>query len=237
MEVYNMKLRAKRLLTLTLIVVIFSMTNLFGEDYQYQYFTERDEFVPFSDYIPRVRLHYYTVPHYLEDFYLLYGMKLYYNENSLRKNIEMLKTGLNCKFRHPSQALVNIDTEDEYLKYRKLMFMHINIMIMRNYLKIGVRYDKRSIKFHDVSFAEDINESLNIAKKRYQEALPYWVEAKRYAEEASQIKLTTKLSNIESERYRIITGDLDFNKIINNHISRVDKKLEQLKNFVATTPQ
>jgi hypothetical protein len=234
MEVYDMKLKA---LTLTLIAVMFSITNLSGQDYQYQYFTEGDEFVPFSDYIPRIRLHYYTVPHYLEDYYLLFGMKLHYNENSLRKNIEMLKTGLICKFRHPSLALVSVDTEDEYLKYRKLMFMHINIMIMRNYLKIGVRYDKKTIKFHDVSFAEDIHESLNIARKIYQEALPYWVEAKRYAEEASQIKLTTKLSNIESERYRIITGDLDFNKIINNHISRVDKKQEQLKNFVAATPQ
>jgi hypothetical protein len=145
----------------------------------------------------------------------------------------MLKIGLNCKFRHPSQALVTVDTEDEYLKYRKLMFMHINIMIMRNYLKIGIRYDKKSIKFHDVSFANEINESLDIARKIYQEAIPYWEEAKRYAEESGQIKLTTKLSNIESERYRIITGDLDFNKIINAHISKVDKKQEQLKNFVA----
>ena len=232
-----MNLRAKKLLTLPLIAVIFFTANLSGEDYPYQYFAERDEYVPFSDYIPRIRLHYYTVPHYLEDFYLLYGMKLYYNENSLRKNIEMLKTGLNCKFRHPSQALVTVDTEDEYLKYRKLMFMHINIMIMRNYLKIGVRYDKKGIKFHDVSFAKEINESLDIARELYQEAIPYWVEAKRYAEEASRIKLTTKLSNIESERYRIITGDLDFNKIINDHISRVDKKQEQLKNFAVTAPQ
>jgi hypothetical protein len=53
---------------------------LFAEDYQYQYFSEKDEYVPFSDYIPKVRLHYYTVPHYLEDYYLLFGMKLYYDE-------------------------------------------------------------------------------------------------------------------------------------------------------------
>jgi hypothetical protein len=164
-------------------------------------------------------------------------MKLYYNENSLRKNIAMLKTSLNCKFRHPSKALVKVETEDEYLKYRKLMFMHINIMIMRNYLKIGSRYDKRNIKFYDETFAKDINDSLDIARKMYEEAIPYWDEAKRLAEESSRIKITTKLSNIESERFRIITGDLDFRKIINTHISGVDKKQEKLKNFIAATPQ
>lgn len=230
-------MKLKKIISLLLVFLTVSAGNLNGEDYQYQYFSEKDEYVPFSDYIPKVRMHYYTVPHYLEDYYLLFGMKLYYNENSLRKNISMLKTALNSKFRHPSQALVMIETEDEYLKYRKLMFMHINIMIMRNYLKIGSRYDKRNIRFHDVSFAKDINDSLDIAKKMYEDAIPYWDEARRLAEESSRIKITTKLSNIETERYRIITGDLDFRKIINSHINGVDKKQEKLKNFIAATPQ
>jgi len=230
-------MKLNKYISLLLIVILLSAANLSAEDYQYQYFSEKDEYVPFSDYIPKVRMHYYTVPHHLEDYYLLFGMKLYYNENSLRKNIEMLKTGLSCKFRHPSQALVKVETEDEYLKYRKLMFMHINIMIMRNYLKIGSRYDKKNIKFYDTTFAKDINDSLDIARKMYEEAIPYWTEAKRLAEESSRIKITTKLSNIESERYKIIHGELDFNKIIKTHITGVDKKQEKLKNFIAATPQ
>jgi hypothetical protein len=148
----------------------------------------------------------------------------------------MLKTALNSNFRHPSNALVKVETEEEYLKYRKLMFMHINIMIMRNYLKIGARYDKKNIKFHDVTFAQDIHDSLDIARSFYQEAIPYWEEAKRHANESSRIKITTKLSNIESERFRIITGDLDFNKIINSHITGVNKKQEKLKDFLAAAP-
>lgn len=222
--------------SLIMIILTFSAASLSGEDYQYQYFSEKDEYVPFSDYVPKVRMHYYTVPHHLEDYYLLFGMKLYYNENSLRKNIDMLKAGLNSKFRHPSEALVPVDTEEEYLKYRKLMFMHINLMIMRNYLKIGARYDKRNIKFYDATFAKDINDSLDIARKMYQEAIPYWEEAKKHANESSRIKITTKLSNIESERFKIITGDLDFKKIINVHITGVNKKQEKLKKFIASTP-
>jgi len=222
---------------LIMILIIISGSMIYGEDYQYQYFSEKDEFVPFSDYIPKVRMHYDTVPHHLEDYYLLYGMKLYFNESSLRKNIEMLKTSLGSKFRHPSLALVKVDSEEEYLKYRKLMFMHINLMIMRNYLKIGARYDKRNIKFHDATFAKDINDNLDIAKKMYETSIPYWEEAKKLAVEASRIKITTKLGNIETERYRIITGDLDFQKIITGHITAVNKKQEKLKNFIAKTPQ
>lgn len=221
----------KKLITI-LILIVFTILPLAGQDYQYQYFSQKDEYVPFSDYIPRIRLHYQTVPHYLEDYYLLYGMKLYYNETSLRQNIEMLKTGLRCKFRHPSQALVRVETEEEYLKYRKLMFMHINIMIMRNYLKIGARYDKVSIRFTDEAFAKEILDSLDIAIKIYKEALPYWDEAKKHAGAASRIKITTKMSNIESERYKIVHDELDFEKIIKDHISRAEKKKAQVQKYL-----
>ncbi len=230
-------MKSGKLSCILLIAVMLFSTAVSAEDYQYQYFAQKDEYVPFSDYIPRVRLHYYTVPHYLEDYYLLFGMKLYYNESSLRKNIDMLKISLNSKFRHPSQALVVVDTEQEYLKYRKLMFMHINIMIMRNYLKIGARYDKIKVKFHDAPFAKDIIDSLDIAINLYKEALPYWDEAKRHAESASEIKITTKMSNIETERYRIVRGELDFRKIINDHIASSEKKKRELQKYIASTPQ
>lgn len=216
-----------------LILLLLSVFPLQGQDYQYQYFADKDEYVPFSDYIPRIRLHYQTVPHYLEDYYLLYGMKLYYNETTLRQHIEMLETALKCKFRHPSQALVRVETEEEYLKYRKLMFMHINIMIMRNYLKIGARYDKVSIRFTDAAFAKEILESLDIAIKIYKQAIPYWEQAKKHAEASSRIKITTKMSNIESERYRIIKEELDYGKIIKNHIARAEKKKAQVQKYLS----
>ncbi len=226
----------KIILIILASVILFS-TQVTAEDYQYQNFSQKNEYLPFSDYIPRVRLHYYTVPHYLEDYYLLFGMKLYYDESSLRKNIEMLKTSLNSKFRHPSQALVVVDTEQEYLKYRKLMFMHINIMIMRNYLKIGSKYDRIKVRFHDAPFAKENIDSINTAIKLYNDAIPYWEEAKKHAESASEIKITTKLSNIESERFRIVRGELDFKKIIDNHIASSERKKKELQKYLASAPQ
>lgn len=204
------------------------------EDYQYQYFKEEKErYVPFSDYIPKSRLHFKTVPHYLEDFYLLYGMKQYYNENSLRKNIERMKTALDSRFRHPSEALIKIESEDEYSKYRNLMFMHINMLIMRDHMKIAARYDKRKIYFYNLDFAKEIAESLDMAEELYSQALPYWEEARRYASRASEYRLTTDLGFIESERYSIVRGELDYARIINGHLARVRERKREMERAAA----
>jgi hypothetical protein len=209
---------------LTVFFSFFAYVTASAENYQYQYFKEKNEHVPFSDYIPKVRTHYKTVPHYVEDFYLLYGKKQYYNENTLRKNIERLKIALACKFRHPSEALVKIETEEEYQKYRNLMFMHINILIMRNYLKIAARYDKRRILFYSHDFANEISESLDTAEKIYNEALPFWQKAREYASAASRAKITTDLGFMESERYSIVNNELNYGKIIDDYIKKLRSK-------------
>lgn len=226
-----MKFQIRLIYPLILFVsaIILFPTDLKSEDYQYQYFnSEKDKYVPFSDYIPRVRLHYKTVPHYLEDYYELYGMKQYYNENSLRKNIDRMKTALVCKFRYPSEALVKIESEQEYLKYRRLMHMHINILIMRNYMRIASKYDMQKIYFYNLEFAKEIKESLDIAESLFKEAIPYWEKARKLANDASEVKITTDLGFIESERYSIIHNELDFGKIINDHLSRINKKKQEL---------
>ncbi len=222
-------------ISLLLICVISLQGMAASEDYQYQYFNnEKDKYVPFSDYIPKIRLHYLTVPHYLEDFYQLYGMKQYYNENSLRKNIERLKTALNCRFRHPSEALVKIESAEEYMKYRRLMFMHINILIMRNYMSVAARYDKQKIAFHSSPFAREIKESFDIAEGLYKEAIPYWETARKYASDASEVRITTDLGFIESERFSIMSGDLDYGKIINDHLKKLVLKRNKLNTAVAS---
>jgi hypothetical protein len=222
--------------SLILFFVILLQNIVRAEDYQYQYFNkDKDKYVPFSDYIPKIRLHYFTVPHYLEDYYQLYGLKQYYNENSLRKNIDRLKTALNCKFRHPSEALVKIESDEEFVKYRRLMFMHINILIMRNHMSIAARYDKQKITFYNSPFAKEIKESFDTAEGIYKEAIPYWETAKKYAADASEIRITTDLGFIESERFSIMNGDLDYGKIISDHLKRLALKRDKLNAAVATT--
>ena len=220
----------KNTILLILLCVLISGQQLTAENYQYQYFNgEKDKYVPFSDYIPQIRRHNYTVPHFLEDYYLLYGMKQYYDENSLRMNILRLKTALDCNFRHPSEALIKINTEQEYYKYRNLFFMHINMLLCRNYLKIALRYDKRRIYFYDSDQSKMLMDSLEAAKLYYSDAIPHWNEAKKYAEKASKIKITTDLGYMETERFRIITGDLNMDKVIKKDLSSIESKINELK--------
>jgi hypothetical protein len=203
-------------------------------DYQYQYFNNEkneDGYLPFSDYIPRVRKFNRTHPQHVEDFYSLYGMPLYYNENDLRENIRLLKIALTVNFRHPTEALCKITTEKEYYKYRNLMFMRINILIMRDYMKIAAKYDKRDVYFYDIHYEEDLLKSFAIAEENYKAAIPYWEAALKYAKTASKIKITTDLGSIESERYSFMTGEVNYLKIINNHLSGLEKKKSKLSSF------
>lgn len=216
-------------------VLLVPATMLSAEDYQYQYFQkdgEKEKYVPFSDYIPKVRKHYKTVPHYVEDYYQLYGMKQYYNVNSLRMNIARLKAALDSKFRHPSQALARVETSEEYYKYRNLMYMHINLLIMRNYMRLASRYDKQKIYFYNMDYANEISESLDIAESLYREAIPYWNIAKKHANTASTVKITTDLGKMESERYSIIHGELNFENIIDDHLTRLNKKRNKLSEYM-----
>ena len=199
--------------------------------YQYQYYAKEKNTqnkVPFSDFIPKVKLDWYTQPHYLEDYYQLYGLKQYYDENSLRMNVARMEAALSSKFRHPSEALVKIETEEEYKKYQELMYMHINMLIMRDIMKIATRYDKQHIYFYNLDYAQVISDSLDEADKLYAQAIPYWDEAKRRAERASRYKITTDLGYIETERFNIVKGETDFAKIIGQHRERIVKKKQQL---------
>jgi hypothetical protein len=234
----SVSVRASSIQILVTILILGLIPSIsWGQDYQYQYFAkdkDKENKVPFSDYIPRSRLHWDTVPHYVEDYYLLYGMKQYYDENSLRMNIERLTRALETKFRHPSQALVKVETEEEYEKYKNLLLMHINYLMMRDTLKIAAQYDKQKIYFYNLDFAQTISDSLDIADTIYGEALPYWQETKRYAEKASRYKITTRLSYMESERYMIIHGETDFAKTIADYKAKIKKKKAQLAKGLAS---
>lgn len=217
------------------IILAMLTISTFAIDYQYQYFTEeKDEgkYLPFSDYIPKHRKYIYTTPLHVEDYYKLYGMPMYYQENDLRFNIEKLKTALKCNFRHPSQALCKLNSDKEYWKYRNLMFMHINILIMRNYMRIASKYDRRQVHFYDKGhYAEHILKSFDIAEQLYKQAEPYWKEAEKYAKTASKVKVTLDLGNMESERFSIITGELDYGDIIKDHLKRLEKKKAKLESM------
>jgi len=186
------------------------------------YYDRTGRWVKFSDWIP-FKQHKYE-PRFLEDFYHLYGLGHSYNVSELKESIYWLTQSLTHRFRHPRHALCSIRNEAEYHKYRNLMFMHINMLIMRMYLRLGSLYDKRHLYFHDLDFADDLEISFLIAATYYREARPYWKAAQRYAKVASEYTFHLDLPGLESEMHLIQTRKTDYDRIIDLHEERLKQK-------------
>lgn len=218
--------------TIAFILLLFLLpSTLFAQLRLDYYYDQSEMYTKFSDWIPK-RLHQWH-PKNVEDFFLLYSLKTLYGEEELRRNIFFLKIALEKRFRHPSQALCKIETKEQYHKYRLLVFMHINLKIMRTYLRIGSLYDKRHLYFYNLDFADELKESFAIAEGFYKEAIPYWHKARDYAAKAGVYNFELDLGALESIRYEISTGDIDFTKYIANHLTRLRQKQKTVDDFLA----
>ncbi|MEM7182505.1 MAG: hypothetical protein AAF518_16445 [Spirochaetota bacterium] len=220
------------LLSLFIALSIEAKAPVFSHSYEYNDLSPRTKF---SDWVP-YRLNKWN-PRFLEDYYQLYGLKLYYGENKLRKNIYFLKTGLRSRFRHPKHALCAVKSERGYHKYRLLLTMHLNMQIMRSYLRIGSLYDKRHLYFHNLDFAHELKKSFQTAISFYKQARPYWKEAQKHALAANQIRIDLDIGTVESERYDIATGKLNYDYIINTHIAKAEKKLDSVREYIIKYPE
>lgn len=195
------------------------------------YYDQSEMYTKFSDWIPK-KLHQWH-PVYVEDFFLLYSLKNYYNTQELKRNIFFLEAGLKRKFRHPSQALCKITNEPEYHKYRLLIFMHINLKIMRSYLRIGSKFDKRHLYFYNLDFADDLKKSFAVAEYYYKKSIPYWEKARQYAAQASVYPFELDMGTLESIRHEIMTGKINFEIYTQNHLQRLKQKQDAVNNFLA----
>lgn len=226
------------------ILIAFFSTGLFSYpietdfrlnlDHNYEYEQEGALKTKFSDWVP-YKLHKWN-PKFLEDYYELYGLKLHYNENELRKDIYFLKIGLQSRFRHPKNALCPIKSERHYYKYRLLVFMHINLQIMRAYMRLGSLYDKRFVYFQNLDFAHELKNSFKIAGGFYKEAKPYWAKAKDFALKASKVYEEVDLGTLESERHEISIGKLNFEEIIDDHLARLERKQKTVEKYLQENP-
>ncbi len=171
-------------------------------------------------------------PEYVEDYYLLYRKRLYYNEHNIWANIHYLLTALKAPWRLPSKALCLLKTEDEGRRYKALMRMHIHILIMQNYLTLGSLYDRKILYWYNMPFKKDLVKSLNKAKKFYSIAGDYWKKVLQYVGEADKIKASITIDHFEDELYLIMNRekevDWDYDFTINLHQSILEKNLKKL---------
>jgi len=213
-----------------IIIFILSYSAIHPQLRLDYYYDQSGMYTKFSDWIPK-RLHQWQ-PRNVEDFFLLYSLKQYYNTEELRRNIFFLKIALQKRFRHPRNALCKIRTKEEYHKYRLLIFMHIHLKIMRSYLRLGSLYDKRHLYFYNLDFADELKESFFFVVGFYKEALPYWNKARIYASKSSKYSFTLDLGTLESIRFDIMKGDINFGKYTARHLARVRQKKKSVNDFL-----
>lgn len=158
-----------------------------------------------------------------EQIYKLYHYQLYMTPLDIAENIGWLEMALEAEFANPLWALTEIKTAQEYTKYRALFMMHLNLKMIEMYLLWGSKYNKREAYFFNFAFRRQNLESLEIAEDLFRRARYYWDQAQIYSAQAAQTRwiFLDAIQNWEDESYRIQTGELDYNKIIDKHLDKL----------------
>lgn len=176
---------------------------------------------------------------YLEQFYKLYTQEFYNYPHDVNRNIYYLKAALSSPFCNPLYALAKINNEDEWEKYRYLMYTHINLKLVDSFLMLANSLDKQVAYFYNEPWKKQNIDSLNEAEKYYLEAKKYWIDAVEWSNKASQDKFrfifldTTQY--FQDESHLIQTGELNYNKIIDKHLLRLDKVRSDFENMDENT--
>ena len=170
---------------------------------------------------------------YKEDYYKLFHVHYQQYPDDVMENIYWLEKAVQADFCNPLYAGVKIDNEDDWEKYRYLFMMHINLKLIEQHLRLGRTYDKKTAKFYDAPWKDLYIENLKKAKSCYEAGLYYWQEAKLWAEKANVGKFKflflTDIQNWEDERERVGNGNLDYDKILNREMSRVQKVIDDFE--------
>lgn len=149
------------------------------------------------------------------------------------ENIYWLEKAVQADFCNPLYADAKITTEKEWEKYRYLFQMHINLKLIEQHLRLGRTYDKQCIYFYDAPWKEEYLSNMEKALSCYKAGLYYWKEAKLWYEKANaptfRFLYIQDLQYWEDERERIFTGELNYEKIINREITRLEKNISELK--------
>ncbi len=170
---------------------------------------------------------------YKEDFYKLFHVHYQQYPDDCIENIYWLEKAVEADFANPLYATVKIENEKDWEKYRYLFMMHINLKLIEQHLRLGRIYDKKVAHFYDAPWKDQYIEELKKSLTCYQAGLYYWKEASLWAEKANsgafRFLFLPDIQNWEDERERIGTGKLDYEKILNREISRVQKVIKDFE--------
>jgi hypothetical protein len=167
---------------------------------------------------------------YAEQYYKLYHLHFYQYPDDSMENIYYLERALEADFANPLYALARIETREQWAQYRTLFKMHVNLKLVELYLTLGSKYDKQTAFFYNAPWREENLESLESAERMYRLAVGYWEEARSWAFRLPRMWFNLEeIQAWEDERTRILSGDLDYGRIIGSHLQRLDRVRRQFE--------
>ena len=159
---------------------------------------------------------------YAEQFYRRYHLHYYQYPERTAENISYLERALRSDFANPLYALARIKDRHHWERYRYLFYMHVNLKLTELYLSWAGKYQKRTAFFYNAPWRNENLESLDRAEELFRYALGYWEEARAWSKKAHPLPYhMEEIQYWEDENHRIETGDLDYEDIIGDHLSRV----------------
>lgn len=163
--------------------------------------------------------------YYAEQYYKLYHQNFYQYPEDFKENIWYLERALKRPFVNPLNAMATIDDQQEWSRYRSLFKMHVNLEMVKQYRLWGAEYDKRVAYFYNQPWKDQNLESLEIAEHYYETALHYWEEALLWWAQLEKMPYMhlEEVQAWEDERFRISSGDLDYQEIILQDLQRLSK--------------
>lgn len=163
--------------------------------------------------------------YFKEQFYRLYHINyIQYPEDSI-ENIYWLEQARKADFCNPLYAMARIPDQKHWERYRYLFNMHIELKMIEQHLQLGAKYDKQVAYFYNAPWKQENLESLEIAETAYRTALAYWNTAKEWATKAQNIRwiYLPEVQFWDDESHRIVTGELNYERIINRELTRLQK--------------
>ncbi len=167
------------------------------------------------------------VVRYKEQFYKLYHVHYQQDPDDVMENIYWLERAVEADFANPLYALGKVATKKEWEKYRYIVMMHLNLKLVEQHLRLGLKWDKHVAYFYNAPWKRQNLESLDTAETCYKTALFYWTEAKLWAERANvrefRFLFIDGLQAWEDEREGISRGTLDYGRTIDRELARLAK--------------
>ena len=173
---------------------------------------------------------------YAEQYYRLYHLHFYQYPDDSMENIYYLERALEADFANPLYALARVDTPDQWAQYRSLFKMHVNLKLVELYLTLGSKYDKQAAYFYNAPWRDQNLESLELAEQVYRLAVGYWEQARSWAFRLPRLYFNLEeVQAWEDQRARILSGDLDYGRIIDAHLSRLQRVRREFESMDENT--